>query len=90
MAVSFFQQKRKQKYLILIFISVILIITIVVWYGFFNKKQPQGTESQMSQKKAEMDLGVLKNPVLDNLQLMEQIKPAEETEIGRENPFMPY
>lgn len=49
-----------------------------------------GTEPPKPVKKIEIDFGILKNPLLNQLQLMEEIKPVEETEIGRENPFTPF
>lgn len=99
MAVTFLQKRKIQRYLIPIFIILILITIIVIWRGFFVKEEPILPEKVLiPPKKIEIDFGVLKSPVLEELQPFEEIKPFEEVvvegevieKLGRENPFLPY
>ncbi len=92
MAVTFTQEKKKQKNLIYVFGAVILITLTVLWLGFF--RQPAGKTEQVSPfsgnlKNTEIDFNVLENPLLKELQAFKQISPFEGT-TTRENPFLPY
>lgn len=96
MAFTFIQQKKKQKYLVLIFIAVVGAILVVVWQGFLKEEKPVSppiTEA-LAPPKIEINWQILKDPRLGKLQPFEEIKPFEEItpegEIGRENPFTPY
>ncbi len=90
MAITFLQRRKIQRYLIPIFIIVILITAIVIWSGFFRKAEPIEPEKILiPPKKVEVDFEVLKSPTLEELEPFEEISPFEE-EIGRENPFIPY
>lgn len=89
MAITFIQKKEIQRYLILVFIVILLIITTIIWQGFFKKEKPPSPEIFKPAKKIEINFEVLKNPILEELQLFEVVAPFEE-EIGRENPFIPY
>ena len=89
MAIQFTQQKKKQQYLILIFGAVLLIIGIVVWYGFFRKEK--GVVSQaviVSPKEVKIDFEFLESSVLKELQPFKEVSPFEK-ETGRKNPFLP-
>lgn len=88
MAFPFFQQRKKQKYL-----SWILVIAILIgalWFGrnYLVKPLPPAPPPP-KEKKTEINLEILKSPLLQELQSFEEILPFE-GETGRENPFLPY
>jgi len=88
MALTFIEPKKRQKYLIFILIVVIFAIAFLAWNYFLVKpKIPPPQPVQPAEIKINFE--ILKNPILDELQLFEEISPFEE-EIGRENPFTPY
>lgn len=91
MAIVFLEKTKKQRYLIIAFLAVILITSFVIWRGFFIKEKPPEKEIPKPAKKIEIDFETLKNPILEEFQPMEKIPPiGPEIEIGRENPFIPY
>jgi len=95
MAIIFLPRKRIQKHLVLVFIMIVLVMFLVVWYGFFRKPKPALPPVIYKPPKIEINLEVLRSPFLRESKLFEEIKPFEEIklpeeEIGRENPFLPY
>lgn len=89
--------KIRQKKIIWILLLLILIWAVWSSRDFFVKiSSPPPPPSQP--KKAEINFGVLKNPLLQGLQPFEEIPTFEfeegvavpEEEIGRENPFLPF
>jgi hypothetical protein len=105
MAIIFLQEKRTQKSLIAVFVLVILAIAFVLWQGFSEKETEVYVEEEVGlefiPRKIEIDFSLLESSVLESLQLFSEIEPLEEatpteeeiglpTEIGRENPFIPY
>ncbi|HDZ54774.1 MAG TPA: hypothetical protein ENI19_00455 [Candidatus Nealsonbacteria bacterium] len=88
MALPFFQQRKRQKYLNWIFIIAVLIGAL--WFGqnylFKPLSSPPLTPKE---KKVEINLEILEKPILQELQPFEEIPPFE-GDIGRENPFLPY
>jgi len=89
MAIVFVEKEKRQKYLIYIFLGLILITTIVVLRG---RRPPEEVSEELILKpvrKIEIDFEVLKNPFLKELQPIEKIEPLTEG-IGRQNPFVPY
>ena len=87
MAITFFQQRKKQKYLIGAFIVMILAILVIVWQGFLLKPKPP--IKVLKPPEIKINFEVLKSPILESFQPFEEIPPFEE-EAGRENPFLPY
>jgi len=105
MAIIFLREKRTQKSLIVIFILIVLATAFIVWQGFSKEEKAEvyvvEKEFKFIPRKIEIDFSVLENPVLEGLQPFFEIEPLEEatpteegielpTEIGRENPFIPY
>lgn len=95
MAITFLEQTKKQRNLIIILGIMILIIAFVIWNGFFAKVEtPQEQIIFEPVRKIEIDFNVFKNPLLGELeefQSIEEISPiATSTAMGRENPFEPY
>lgn len=94
MAIKFVEAKKRQKYLILVFVAVALISAVVLWQGYFKKEEPVSPTPGFFFKEVKIDFGVLESPVLKELQSFEEISlegllPLE-TNIGRENPFLSY
>lgn len=93
MAITFIEERKKQKYLIFIFIGILLVIFIVIWQGFLKKEKPvfieEKKERAMIFEKIKINFEVLDNPILKELQPFEKI-PSFEGEKGRKNPFLPY
>lgn len=91
MAITFPKERKKQQYLIFVFIGVVLLVG---WLIFYKKPRvslippPLAPEPEI----IEIDFGVLQNPILQELEVPEEIPAPEEegVEVGRENPFEPY
>jgi len=99
MAITFLEERKVQRRYILIFLLIILITGWVVWRGASTKEQPVSPAGVLKPvKKVELDFKILENPILQELQLFEEIKTYEEEisegvvteKVGRENPFLPY
>lgn len=92
MAITFTQERKKQKYLMFALILTVLAILLIIWWGFFLRKTSQSFEqpaSTFTPAKIEIDWQTLKDPSLQALKSWEEI-PSLEEETGRENPFIPY
>jgi len=91
MAITFLQERKRQKYLLPILVVLILVIGLVLWGGFFTERgaplAPLLPERLIEE--AEINFQVLENPVLEKLQPFEKIPPFLE-EVGRESPFLPF
>ena len=91
MAILFLEKTKKQRYLLIVFLIVILIFALIIWRGFFVKEKPPEKVIPKPVKKIQIDFETLKNPILENFEPVEKIIPlGPEIEIGRENPFLPY
>jgi hypothetical protein len=102
MAIVFVQQNKKQKILIFILVSCLVLTGLVLWLGFFSPSQPssqdyitENTENtDLSSDEIEIEFDVLKNPLLKELQPFSEIQPLENSTStggkGRQNPFLPY
>lgn len=91
MAITFLEKRKRLQYLFPALGIILLITGIILWQGFFAKKEelefipPPPTPA----KKIEIDFKTLKSPQLEELQPFEKVPPYE-GEVGRENPFLPY
>jgi len=91
MPILFLEKIKRQKYLIIVFLIVILITAFVLWKGFFVKEKPPEEVISKPVKTIEIDFETLKSPILENFEPLEKIPPlGPEIKIGRENPFIPY
>ena len=92
MAITFLEERKIQKRFILILGTILLIIVLVIWRGFFVKEKPISPgEIVEPAKRVEIDFEILESPILKGLEPFEEIEPIEAgIEIGRENPFLPY
>jgi len=91
MAIVFLEKIKKQKYLLIIFLVLILIASFIIWRGFFIKEKPPEKVISKPKREIKIDFETLKNPILEEFQPVEKIIPlGPEIEIGRENPFISY
>jgi len=90
MPINFVQQRKKQKYLIIIVAAVFVITAVILWFGYFRKPGLVLEEASVSSiKEIKIDFDVLENSFLQESEIFEKT-PSFEGEIGRENPFLPY
>jgi len=90
--ITVFEKEKRQRNLILVLVGVVLITSLVIYFGYFKKEEKPPTEilPPILPKKIEIDFEVLKKPILEELQIFEKSELAKPEEIGRENPFVPY
>jgi hypothetical protein len=84
MPIIFAQKQKNQKTLIIVFVVTLLITAIVIWQGFFKKEKTTGEYSfggnvVLPQEEIKIDFNVLKNPLLKELQSFSEIEPLEES-----------
>ncbi|MBM3250952.1 MAG: hypothetical protein FJZ07_01840 [Candidatus Nealsonbacteria bacterium] len=90
MAITFIKEKKKQKYFILVFGAILLIILAILYIGFFREEKTVAPiEPLFIKKTITINFDILKSPALTELQPFEEI-PLFEGEKGKENPFIPY
>lgn len=92
MAINFFGKEKRQKYLILVFLGLVLITMVIVWRNYLSKPEISEittTPITLKPTQIEIDFSLLENPIFQELQPFEEIKPFQE-KLGRENPFLPY
>ncbi len=82
MAITFVQQKRRQRYLIWIFLGIILIGSIFVWQFVFNQKSsslPVLTSSEISRmaKKIDIDFDAIREPLSVTLPVFSVVISAD-------------
>jgi len=92
MAITFEKQVSRQRYLIFVFIIVILITAFLIWRNYFYQEIKIEEEIILKPaKKIEINFGVLDNPLLKELQPIDKIPSLEAgVELGRKTPFTPY
>ncbi|MDP3093940.1 MAG: hypothetical protein Q8N16_04300 [bacterium] len=88
MAIVFSENRKKQRYLILIFVVVALLTAGIFWFGVLRKPSPELPAFSLPAKGVNIDFSVFKKPILKDLELFEEI-PNFEGESYRENPFSP-
>jgi len=88
MAITFIQQKKRQKYLLIVLVVLIAISLLVVWQLFLVKPKPAAPQQVLKKPEVKIDFDTLKNPIFNNLIPFEPIPPFGE-KIGRDNPFVP-
>lgn len=89
MAITFIQEKKKQKYLLLAFGAILVIIIIIILIGFGRDKIVVSVPQLPPKKTISINFNVLENPILKELSPFEEISPFGD-EKGRGNPFLPY
>lgn len=89
MAITFLEQKKRQRYLLLIFALITVATLVLLWQGFLLKPKPLPPPAVLKPPEIKINFEILKNPILKELQPFKEIEPSKE-KIGRENPFLPY
>ncbi len=90
MAIVFKEKlKTQQFFLYLLFLLIIGVIFLIGWRLTTKRISPQETAIPQFGKRVKINFEVLKHPLLQILQPIEKIPPLE-TELNRENPFLPY
>lgn len=89
MAITFIQQKKKQKYLLIILAVLIAISLLVIWQMFLAKPEPAPVSKALEKPEVKINFDAFKNPIFNKLTPFEPITPFDE-EAGRDNPFSPY
>lgn len=98
MAITFLQEKKKQKHLLLVLIIAVLMIFAIFWSKFFIEQKPVFVPAPVKPPEVKINFEVLKSPALKELQPYEAIISLEEeaeakgekVKLGRENPFFSY
>lgn len=90
MPINFIQEGKKQKYLALIVMAVVIITAVILWFGYFREERPAvfPVPARLF-REIKMDFNVLESPFLQESQVFKKI-PSFEGEMGRKNPFLPY
>lgn len=92
MAITFTQERKKQRYLILALIFVLALI-VFVWRGLLQKDESPGSESGeqvvIPIPSIGIDLKFFQDPIWKELEDPPEPVPFPER-LGRENPFVPY
>jgi len=81
--------KKRQKYLIVVFVLIIFLIVFLVWNFFLAGPPKPLLFEPIPPPEIKINFEILEDPALDEFRLYEIISPFE-GEIGRENPFIPY
>ncbi len=93
MAITFVEQRKKQKYLFSILAGLLLLIFFVFCREFFAKPKPIDllTEEVPEQEKIKINFEIFQSPWLQELEPFEEsVSVQQGEEVGRENPFLPY
>lgn len=90
MAITFAQEQKRQRNLMILLVTVVFAILVIVWWGFFKEKAegPAVIPAPFLQK-VEINFDILKKAELQALNFFPEI-PVFEGKIGRSNPFIPY
>ena len=89
MAVTFIQQKKTQRMLIIVLLGAIASVGAVLWWGFFFAGGLSPANVTLpSPKKIELQADILSHPVLQELDEPREATVAPQG-IGRDNPFLP-
>lgn len=88
MAITFIQQKKRLRYLILTLAALISVLSLIAWQIFFIKEKAPLPDKAIIKKVIEINYSVLENEILKSLSQFESI-PVYEKETIRENPFEP-
>lgn len=95
MAITITQGKKKQRYLIMILVLIVLGIFLIIRLGFSGKQNQTAPEIGVAPAKiyappkVDIDWQLLENLHSEALKPFEDILPFE-GEFGRQNPFVPY
>lgn len=94
MVITIIQERKKQRYLVLVLALIIFVILFVVWLGFFRKTKssvvlPSVPVSIYTIPKVEIDWQFLDRLRSQTSQPFEETAPFQ-GDFGRKNPFITY
>ena len=101
MAIVFTKQRKNQRILIIVSVFIIIITLIVLWQAFLKKEAPYIPPEVFLPTAKEIKINFEALEGIKGFQSFSEIKPLKETtptdgegvkevKIGRENPFLPY
>lgn len=101
MAIVFTKQRKSQRILIIVSVFIIIITLIVLWQVFLKKEASHIPPEVFLPTFKEIKINFEALEGIKGFQSFSEIKPLEETiptdgegvrevKIGRENPFIPY
>ena len=91
MPIQALQQRERQTLLALVFMIVVFLIIAVIFFGLIKQEKivaPSDVIPAYIPKTIEIDFEMLENPILQKLEMFEEISMPKTK--GRENPFLPY
>ena len=96
MLLNFTQEKKKQKYLIIILVFFTVLAVAIFWFGSGKQNFPNSSVNEKmgafsndkiaNNQFVQIDFSIFENALLKKLEPFIQI-PKYEGSIGRENPF---
>ncbi len=93
MAITFTEQKKRQRYLIVFLAFTITAAIFVFWWGFFREKEPSTVVPEIPvvypKQEIKIDWDLLEDDRFESFQTFPEI-PVFEGDAGRDNPFLPY
>jgi ABC-type nitrate/sulfonate/bicarbonate transport system permease component len=91
MAITFLEEKKKQRKFLLILVGLIILGILIFFWSFLSKphSKPETIFPNFSVQRVEINWEVLKNAAIESLQSFEEITPSQE-KVGRTNPFISY
>ncbi len=89
MAITF--QQKRQKYLLQIFLGLLLVIFLIIYFGFFKKEKKPPLGFFYKPPSIKINFDILESEKFKNLVPIPKIKALDREKIkGREFPFSPY
>ena len=91
MAVDFKEKRKKQKYLILVVAGILIVIGVILYFGYFKKSDELIVPGPAFTPKKDIKINyeTLENPVLDQLESFPKTMDYK-GELGKSNPFLPH
>lgn len=90
MAIIFTQEKKKQRYLLIVLGLIVLLFLGIVWWSFSAEETSQpSVEPAIVLPEVTVNFDVLKSPALEGFQMLADIPTLQGT-VGRSNPFISY
>ena len=81
------QQKTRQMYLIATFVAIIVVIGVILWFGFLKEERVTRSTVVVPMREVKIDFEFLKSQEMKDLQVFKEVSPFG-GEKGRENPFL--
>lgn len=89
MAITFTQEKKKQRYLILVLASLVFLTVFFVWLSLTSAPEEPLPPPAFTPPKVKIDFETLKGQDIKDLVPFQGIEEFK-GELGRDNPFILY